>query len=86
MIIYLIDRELGKLRFHFPTYVKTSWIKLNCNGVYKNVADLVGSGDLLHNSHGCWIQGYTQKIECCDILHADMWGMYTCMEVALKKD
>jgi hypothetical protein len=54
-----------------------SWIKLNCDGAYKESVDLVGCGGLLRDSDGRWIQGYTQKIGACDALHAEMWGMYT---------
>jgi ribonuclease HI len=53
------------------------WIKLNCDGAYKESVHLAGCGGLLRDSNDRWIQGYTQKIGACDTMYAEMWGMYT---------
>ncbi|PNX57581.1 receptor-like kinase, partial [Trifolium pratense] len=52
------------------------WIKLNCDRAYKELVDLDGCNDLLRDSDGRWIQGYTQKIGACDALHAETYDMY----------
>ncbi|GAU33771.1 hypothetical protein TSUD_393330 [Trifolium subterraneum] len=51
------------------------WIKLNCDGAYKESLDLAGCGSLLRDSNGQWIHGYTQKIGACDAMYAEMWGI-----------
>ncbi|GAU35182.1 hypothetical protein TSUD_319920 [Trifolium subterraneum] len=61
------------------------WIKLNCDGAYKESLDLAGCGGLLRDSNGQWIHGYTQKIGACDALHAEMWGMYVGMNLARRQ-
>jgi hypothetical protein len=48
------------------------WIKLNCDGAYKESMGMAGCGGLFRDSNGRWLKGYTQKIEVCDALHAEM--------------
>jgi ribonuclease HI len=61
------------------------WIKLNCDGAYKGSLNIAGCGGLFRDSDGQWLQGYTQRIGACDALHAEMWGMYTGMQVARRQ-
>ncbi|CAJ2657953.1 unnamed protein product [Trifolium pratense] len=61
------------------------WIKLNCDGAYKDSMNIAGCGDLFRDSDGRWLIGYTQRIGDCDALHAEMWGMYTGMEMARRQ-
>ncbi|PNX66909.1 ribonuclease H, partial [Trifolium pratense] len=52
------------------------WVKLNCDGAYKDTLELAGCGGLLRDSNGRWLTGYSRKIGTCDALSAEMWGMY----------
>jgi ribonuclease HI len=61
------------------------WIKLNCDGAYKESVDLAGCDGLLRDSDVQWIQGYTRKIGALDALHAEMWGMYAGMTLARRQ-
>ncbi|CAJ2630361.1 unnamed protein product [Trifolium pratense] len=61
------------------------WIKLNCDGAYKDSMNNAGCGGLFRDSDGRWLKGYTQRIGDCDALHAEMWGMYTGMEMARRQ-
>ncbi|GAU10638.1 hypothetical protein TSUD_421140, partial [Trifolium subterraneum] len=61
------------------------WIKLNCDGAYKESMGLAGCGGLFRDSNGRWLKGYAQKIGACDALHAEMWGMYTGMQMARRQ-
>ena len=58
------------------------WIKLNCDGAYKDSLGLAGCGGLFWNSEGRWIKGYARKIGTCDALSAEMWGMYLGIQLA----
>jgi ribonuclease HI len=60
------------------------WIKLNCDGAYKDSLGLAGCGGLFRNSEGRWIKGYARKIGTCDALSAEMWGMYLRMQLAWR--
>ncbi|CAJ2653897.1 unnamed protein product [Trifolium pratense] len=61
---------------------REGWIKLNCDGAFKNSLGLAGCGGLFRNSGGRWIKGYARKIGTCDALSAEMWGMYLGMKLA----
>ena len=52
------------------------WVKLNTDGAWKGVGTLARCGDLLRDSDGRWIKGYTKKIGSCDVFHAELWGIY----------
>jgi hypothetical protein len=34
------------------------WVKLNCDGAYKDSLGLAGCGGLIWNSNGRWLKGY----------------------------
>jgi len=61
------------------------WVKLNCDGAYKDSSGLAGCGDLFRNSDDRWIKGYSQKIETCDAICVEMWGMYLGMQLAWRQ-
>jgi len=61
------------------------WIKLNCDGSYKDTLGLAGCGGLLRNSDGRWLKGYCRKIGTCDALTAEMWGMFLGMQLAWRQ-
>ncbi|WJX23235.1 hypothetical protein P8452_12461 [Trifolium repens] len=61
------------------------WVKLNCDGAYKESLDLAGCGGLIRDSGGQWLIGYARKIGMCDALHAEMWGMYEGLKIARSK-
>jgi hypothetical protein len=42
---------------------RRDWVKLNCDGAYKESLDLAGCG-----GGGQWLIGYAQKIGMCDAL------------------
>jgi ribonuclease HI len=46
---------------------------------------LAGCGGLFRNSDGRWIKGYLHKIETCDALFAEVWGMYLEMLLAWRQ-
>ncbi|CAJ2648154.1 unnamed protein product [Trifolium pratense] len=60
------------------------WVKLNCDGAYKDSLGLAGCGGLFRNSDGRWLKGYSHKIGTCDALCAEMWGMYLGMQLAWR--
>ncbi|GAU41583.1 hypothetical protein TSUD_271920 [Trifolium subterraneum] len=60
------------------------WVKLNCDGAYKDTLELAGCGGLLRDSNGRWLTGYSRKIGTCDSLSAEMWGMYLGMQLAWR--
>ncbi|CAJ2634326.1 unnamed protein product [Trifolium pratense] len=61
------------------------WVKLNCDGAYKESLDLAGCGGLIRDCDGQWRTGYTRKIGTCDALHAEMWGMYEGLKIARRQ-
>jgi len=61
------------------------WVKLNCDGAYKDSSGLASCGGLFQNSDGRWIKGYLQKFGTCDALCANMWGMYLRMQLAWRQ-
>jgi len=61
------------------------WVKLNCDGAYKDSLGLAGCGGLFRNLDGRWIKGYSQKIGTYDALCAEMWGMYLGMQLAWRQ-
>jgi len=61
------------------------YVKLNCDGAYKDTLSIAGCGGLLRNSDGRWLQGYSRKIGACDALSAEMWGMYFGMKLAWRQ-
>ena len=61
------------------------YVKLNCDGAYKDTLSIAGCGGLLRNSDGRWLQGYSRKIGACDALSAEMWGMYLGMKLAWRQ-
>ncbi|GAU36844.1 hypothetical protein TSUD_213680 [Trifolium subterraneum] len=66
-------------------YPHGDWIKLNCDGAYKDSMNIAGCGGLFRDSDGRWLKGYTLRIGDCDALHAEMWGMYTGMKMARRQ-
>ncbi|PNX76452.1 receptor-like kinase [Trifolium pratense] len=46
--------------------------KLNCDGSYKDSMNIAGCGGLFRDLDCRWLKGYTQRIEDCDALHAEM--------------
>jgi ribonuclease HI len=64
---------------------REGWIKLNCDGAYKDSLGLAGCGGLFRDSDGRWIKGYSRKIGTCDALSAEMWGMYLGMQLAWRQ-
>lgn len=61
---------------------REGWVKLNCNGACKENGNRAGCGDLLRGTNGKWLKGFVRKIEVCDALHAEMWGLYSGLELA----
>ena len=49
------------------------WIKIN------------SGGGIFHDLCGKWIKGYTKKIETCDVLHVEMWGLYLGIYMAWRE-
>ncbi|GAU25598.1 hypothetical protein TSUD_260320 [Trifolium subterraneum] len=64
---------------------REGWIKLNCDGAFRNSLGLAGCGGLFRDSDGRWIQGYARKIGTCDALCVEMWGMYLGMKLAWRQ-
>jgi len=46
----------------------------------------LGCGNLLWDANDTWIKGFLRKVATCDALHAEIWGMYVGLELALKDD
>jgi hypothetical protein len=44
---------------------REGWIKLNCDGAYKDSLGLAGCGGLFRDSDGRWIKGYSRKLGTC---------------------
>jgi len=65
--------------------LQEDWIKLNCDGEYKDSFDLVGCDGLFRNSDGGWIKGYSQKVGTCDALCVEIWRMYLKMQPAWRQ-
>jgi ribonuclease HI len=61
------------------------WVKLNCDGAYKESVDIAGCGGLIRDSNGQWLKGYVWKIGTCDVLYAEMWGMYEGLRIARRQ-
>ena len=61
------------------------WIKLNSDGACKGNGEYSGCGDLFRDSERIWLKGYIRKIEICDALHAEIWGMYIGLEMAWRE-
>ncbi|CAJ2642097.1 unnamed protein product [Trifolium pratense] len=61
------------------------WVKLNSDGACKNKGEVAGCGGLFRDSDGRWIKGYTKKIEACDALQAEMWGLYLGLDMAWRE-
>jgi hypothetical protein len=40
---------------------RRDWVKLNCDGAYKESLDLAGCGGFIRDSGGQWLIGYTSK-------------------------
>ncbi|GAU11643.1 hypothetical protein TSUD_334560 [Trifolium subterraneum] len=62
---------------------REGWIKLNCDGAYKDSLGLAGCGGLFRNSDGRWIKGYARKIGTCDALClnvGNILGNVACLE------
>ncbi|PNX76496.1 ribonuclease H [Trifolium pratense] len=64
---------------------REGWIKLNCDGAYKDSFDLAGCGGLFRKSDDRLIKGYSRKIGTYDAFSAEMWGMYLGMQLALRQ-
>ncbi|PNY16915.1 ribonuclease H [Trifolium pratense] len=47
--------------------------------------DIGGCGGLFRDSDGRWLKRNIQRIGACDILLAEMWGMYTRMNMAQRQ-
>lgn len=62
------------------------WVKLNCDGACKENGDHSGCECLLQDANGKWIKGFVCKIGVCDVLHAEMCGMYLGLEFAWRDD
>ncbi|KAK2400076.1 TMV resistance protein N [Trifolium repens] len=82
------DEDIEKYTQH-PDFIgrkspREGWIKLNCDGAYKDSLGLAGCGSLFWNSEGRWIKEYTRKIGTCDALSVEMWGMYLRMQLAWR--
>jgi ribonuclease HI len=61
------------------------WVKLNCDGAYKDTLVLAGCGGLLPDADGRWLTGYSRKIGTCDALSAEMCRMYLGMQLAWRQ-
>ncbi|GAU15867.1 hypothetical protein TSUD_40880 [Trifolium subterraneum] len=62
------------------------WVKLNCDGTHKSSANLSGCGGLLRDSSSICLVSYACILGTCDhALHAEMWGMYLGMGLALRQ-
>lgn len=61
---------------------REGWIKLNKDNVCRRNHETSGCEGLFRNDDGWWIKGYTNKIDSCDALHAQMWGLYLSLDMA----
>ncbi|MCI25003.1 ribonuclease H protein, partial [Trifolium medium] len=59
------------------------WIKLNSDDACKENNNISWYGDLFRNLDGRWIKGYA-KIGSCNSFHAEMWGLYLDLDMALR--
>ncbi|KAK2359284.1 SKP1 protein [Trifolium repens] len=64
---------------------REGWVKLNCDGSQNDRLGLASCGGLLRNSDGTWLKGYSRKLGICDVLHAEMWGMYLGLDLARRE-
>jgi len=64
---------------------REGWIKLNSDGACKDMGVIAGCGCLFRDSDGRWIKDYTKKIGACDVLHAEMWGLYLGLDMAWRE-
>ena len=44
-----------------------------------------GCGGLFRCSDGRWLKGYIKKVGVCDVLHAELWGMYLGLDMAWRE-
>ena len=42
-------------------------------------------GGLIRDSNDQWLKGYVRKIETCDALYDEMWGMYEGLKIAKRE-
>jgi len=38
-----------------------------------------------HDSDGRWLEGFNPKIGACNALHAEMWGMYSGLDMTWRE-
>lgn len=58
------------------------WIKLNSDGACKGDDSQARCGGLFRDSTGNWLYGFTKRLGTCNALHAEMWGMWTGIQMA----
>lgn len=50
------------------------WMKLNTDGSVTESTRMSGSGGLIRNKHGTWIQCFMTNLGCCSIEEVQLWA------------
>ncbi|KAL4298891.1 hypothetical protein AHAS_Ahas17G0046200 [Arachis hypogaea] len=61
---------------------QSNWIKINTDGAVKDNPRRAGCGGILRNSEGRWIMGFSRNLGVCSAHLAELWGVYTGLEIA----
>ena len=76
------DVETVEVKWDPPT---SDWICLNCDGAVNASNKVAGCGGLMRNSDGLWLSGFSKQIGYCEPLVAELWGVFTGLQLCRSR-
>ncbi|KAE8661546.1 hypothetical protein F3Y22_tig00113725pilonHSYRG00927 [Hibiscus syriacus] len=58
------------------------WLCLNVDGAVSRTSGLGSIGSLIRDTNGCWIVGFHKSVGILDALHAELWAIFSGLQLA----
>lgn len=77
----VLNETLPQIRWNPPD---EGWVKVNSDVSVISDLGSASCGGLIRNSEGLWVGGFAKNIGDCDVLKAELWGIYEGLKLAWR--
>ena len=75
-------KDVAQIGWKYPA---DGWIKLNVDGCSKGNPGLAGAGGVIRDHIGTWIGGFARNIGVCSSMTAELWAIYSGLQLVWDK-